>query len=307
MMEQRVYGNRAPGAQSGGRDARPPTFRVRLLSAVNTMPPLPETLTRLLKMLNSDSISAAQVAAVIEGDSVLSGSVMRCVNSAYYGMTRQVSSIRHAVALLGFQTVRNLALAFSMRRMMTGNAASRRLYSSYSRHALATALMTQNVAVRTGSDDLESAFAAGLFHDVGKLLIYTAAPEAVQTIIERWQAEGGAYEEAEQEVLETTHSELSAIVLEGWKLPAGICDAARYHHSPGDFPVQPDCSGPSLAALVHAADLAVNFEGLRSPEDVEREPQNPEEALRAIGLSGGMDELLASFRAELEGFRELFP
>ena len=306
-MEQRVYGNRAPVSQRASREARSAGFRVRLLSAVNTMPPLPEALTKLLKMLNSDSVSATQVAAVIEGDGVLSGSVMRCVNSAYYGMARQVSSIRHAVALLGFQTVRNLALAFSMRRMMTGSAASRRLYSSYSRHALATALMTQNVAVRTGSDDLESAFAAGLFHDVGKLLVYTAAPEAVPKIVELWEGGDGSYEEAEEEVIETTHSELSAIVLEGWKLPAAICEAARYHHSPGEAAAARDQSGHSLAELVHAADLAVNFEGLRSPDDCQREPESPEPALRSLGLAGSIEDLRASFRAELEGFRELFP
>ena len=214
-MEQRVYGYVPPGKSPPGAAQKPASYRVRLLSAVNSMPPLPEALSRLLGMLNSDSVSAGQIAAVIEGDGVLSGSVMRCVNSPYYGVPRRVSSIRHAVALLGFKTVRNLALAFSMRRMMTGSAASRKLYSSYSRHALATALLTQTAAARAASGELEAAFAAGLFHDVGKLLVYTAAPEAVPAILEIWEAGQGTYEEAEQEVIETTHSELSAIVLEG--------------------------------------------------------------------------------------------
>jgi putative nucleotidyltransferase with HDIG domain len=270
------------------------------------MPPLPEALNRLMGMLNSDQISAAQVAAVIEGDSVLSGSVMRCVNSPYYGMPRRVSSIRHAVTLLGFQTVRNLALAFSMRRMMTGNAASRKLYSSYSRHALATAILTQAAAARTAVCEVETAFAAGLFHDVGKLLIYTAAPEAMPSILEIWESGDGPYEEAEQEVLEVTHSELSAIVLEGWKLPDAICDAARYHHTPQDFPLSEGQEPPSLATLVHAADLVVNYEGLRSPESKERPAPDPTEALGALGLSGMADDLLASFRSEFENLQDLF-
>ena len=305
-MEQRTYTHAPAGVRNSGPEARHPNLRVRLLSAVNSMPPLPEALSRLLGMLNSDSVSAGQVAAVIEGDSVLSGSVMRCVNSAYYGMPRRVSSIRQAVTLLGFQTVRNLALAFSMRRMMTGSAASRMLYNSYSRHALATAILTQTAALRTGACEIETAFAAGLFHDVGKLLIYTATPEAVLPIIQLWESGDGSYEEAEQEILEATHSELSTIVLEGWKLPDAICNAARYHHAPEDLPAAAGAASPSLAALVHAADMAVNFEGLRSPESEKRAAPDPAEALHRLALPEGPDRLLASFRAEFENLQALF-
>lgn len=305
-MEHRVYSHASRGTKPPGAGQKPPNYRVRLLSAVNSMPPLPEALNRLLGMLNSDSVSAGQIAAVIEGDSVLSGSVMRCVNSPYYGVPRRVSSIRHAVALLGFQTVRNLALAFSMRRMMTGNAASRMLYNSYSRHALATALLAQAAAAQTQTCEMEAAFAAGLFHDVGKLLIYTAAPEAVPAIVKIWEAGEGTYEDAELEVIETTHSELSAIVLEGWKLPDEICNAARYHHAPHDCPGAEESEGPSLAALVQAADRLANLEGYRSPESKRELDTDPETALASLGMRGDPAAAMAKFREELETLHELF-
>ena len=306
-MQHPVYVHAPQGAKRPGAEAKPPNYRVRLLSAVNSMPPLPEALNRLLGMLNSDSVSATQIAAVIEGDSVLSGSVMRCVNSPYYGVPRRVSSIRHAVALLGFQTVRNLALAFSMRRMMTGNAASRKLYNSYSRHALATALLAQDAAAETAASETEPAFAAGLFHDVGKLLVYTAAPEAAPTILRIWESGDGTYEEAEQEVIETTHSELSAIVLEGWKLPDEICNAARYHHCPEDDPGWEDRANPSLASLVQVADLIVNLEGVRTPENDHALDTDPVEALRALGFTDNAETLLERFRGEFENLQEMFP
>jgi putative nucleotidyltransferase with HDIG domain len=305
-MEQRVYIHKPAGMRRAAPEPRPANYRVRLLSAVNSMPPLPEALNRLLGMLNSESVSAARIAAVIEGDSVLSGNVMRCVNSPYYGVPRRISSIRHAVALLGFQTVRNLALAFSMRRMMTGSAASRRLYSSYSRHALATALLTQAAAAETSVCEMETAFAAGLFHDVGKLLIYTAAPEAVPAIVEIWEAGEGTYEEAEQEVIETTHPELSAIVLEGWKLPEEIRNAARYHHAPEDCPAEGEAIAPALARLVQAADLMVNLEGFRSPGSAKAIDADPAEALLGLGLGGDAGALMERVRGELENLQEMF-
>jgi putative nucleotidyltransferase with HDIG domain len=304
-MEQRVYVHAPPSSRQPSPEARAHNYRVRLLSAVNSMPPLPEALNRLLGMLNNDSIPASQIAAVIEGDSVLSGSVMRCVNSPYYGMARRVSSIRHAVTLLGFQTVRNLALAFSMRRMMTGNAASRKLYGSYSRHALATAILAQAIARRSGFWETETAFAAGLFHDVGKLLIYTAAPEAVPAILALWEGGDKEYEEAEQEILEMTHSELSAIVLEGWKVPDAICNAARYHHSPDDFPAGEGEKSVSLAELVHVSDLAVNFEGVRTPEASRRSVPDPAEAWRRVGLSLAAEEIVGGFREEFNSVQGL--
>lgn len=304
-MQHPVYRHMPPGLKRPGVEARPANYRVKLLSAVNSMPPLPAALNRLLGMLNSESVSAGQVARVIEGDSVLSGNVMRCVNSPYYGLPRRVSSIRHAVALLGFQTVRNLALAFSMRRMMTGSAASRLLYNSYSRHALATALLTQTAASETHSCEIETAFAAGLFHDVGKLLVYTAAPEAVTTIVNRWESGEGSYEEAELEVIETTHSELSAIVLEGWKLPDEICNAARYHHAPEDCPGEPDSEAPSLARLVQAADMFVNSQGYRTPESRRAIEADAGQALENLGLRGDAQAAVSRFRDGLEKLQEL--
>jgi putative nucleotidyltransferase with HDIG domain len=205
--------------------------RLRLLSAVNSMPPLPAALSQLLGLLSDESCTSTEIAAMIERDSVLSGSVLRCVNSAYYGVSSRVSSIRHAVTLLGFATVRNLGLAFSMRRMMQSSQPTGQTYTTYSRHALACALMTQFLAHLTRSPELEAAFAAGLFHDVGKLLVFTTTPELVPQIIRQWER-GASYSEAESAVLGVTHAELSAAVVNSWKLPDEIELAVRCHHDP---------------------------------------------------------------------------
>jgi putative nucleotidyltransferase with HDIG domain len=199
-----------------------------------------------------------------------------------------------------------LALAFSMRRMMTGNAASRLLYNSYSRHALATALLTQAASSKTHSCEMETAFAAGLFHDVGKLLVYTAAPEAVPTIVDLWESGEGSYEDAELDVIESTHSELSAIVLEGWKLPDEICNAARYHHALEDCPGEADSEAPSLARLVQAADLLVNLEGYRTPESKRAIEADPAQAFERLGLEGDAQAAMSRFRDEIENLHEIF-
>ncbi len=299
------------GSQAAGRRTpSPDEHRVKLLSAVNSIPPLPSALNELMGMLTNEMASAGQIAAVIERDSVLSGSVLKCVNSAYYGLPTRVSSIRHAVTLLGFKSVRNLALAFSMRRMLAQSQTTRALYISYSRHALGCAIFSQFLATFTRSHDPETGFAVGLFHDVGKLLILTTVPETIAPISERWKA-GAAWEEAEQEVLRITHSELSAIVLDAWKLPEEIRDAVRYHHNPDACPEPPQADGReqppiSLVRLLYAANAAVKYEGYETISSPERPPESPEAAFQRIGLGEASLQLLEQFREEFKQLQGVF-
>jgi len=301
---------RPPSPASQERPA-PAGYRVRLLSAVNSMPPMPNALSKLLGMLNDENCSAGQIAQVVESDSVLSGSVLRCVNSAYYGLPGRVSAVRQAVTLLGFGTVRNLALAFSMRRMISRRQPSPERYAAYSRHALGVAIMTQFLAHFTRAEDPESAFAAGLFHDIGRLLILSNAEEAVTEILRVWEEGEGDLEEAERQVLEVTHSELSASILEGWRLPTSVQVAVRYHHHPQDAPSEnsdSDESGDphSLAALTHVADLAVNFEGIQTLTAPSHPPESPASALAAIGCGSDSDQILEQFRTEFRSLQGVF-
>lgn len=282
--------------------------RLRLLSAVNSMPPLPAALSQLLGLLNDDSCTSTEIAAMIERDSVLSGSVLRCVNSAYYGVSSRVSSIRHAVTLLGFATVRNLGLAFSMRRMMQNAQPSGKTYATYSRHALACALMTQFLAHLTRSPELEAAFAAGLFHDVGKLLVFTTTPELVPRIIREWE-DGVSYSEAESAVLGVTHAELSAAVVNSWKLPEEIELAVRCHHDPASatelhsaVPGNP----PSLAWLVQAANAAVKHAGFEAVSSPLRPPDHPLELFEALSLGDQLPDILDQFQVQFQDVQAAF-
>ena len=282
--------------------------RMRLLSAVNAMPPLPAVLGQLLGMLNDEGCSSSEIAGMIERDSVLSGSVLRCVNSAYYGVSSRVSSIRHAVTLLGFATVRNLGLAFSMRRMMQSAQPAGKTYATYSRHALACALMTQFLAHLTRSPELEAAFAAGLFHDIGKLLVFTTTPELVPKIIHEWEG-GASYSDAERSVLGVTHAELSAAVVNSWKLPEEIELAARCHHDPAsateghaDAPGSP----PSLAWLVHAANAAVKHAGFEAISSPQRPPDDPLELFQKLSLGDQLPDILDQFETQFQDVQAAF-
>ena len=298
-----LYANVPPRPGTGPSSSPPRDYRTKLLGSLDKLPPLAAILNQLLQLINDTNSSSSQISAIIEKDSVLSGNVLRCVNSAYYGLSSRVSSIRHAVTLLGFETLRNLALAFSMRRMLQKpSPKAKKLFAEYSQHALGCAIMTQFLAHYTHSQEVDAAFAAGLFHDVGRLLIITTAPEVLEALAARRDEDESSVEEAEHAILNITHSELSHAVLARWKLPEIIQQAARLHHAP-DLAQRESQEEIPLAHLVHAADAYVNFHGLgMMPSEAVPAP-DPERAFENIGLNGKLPELQERFQSEFESIR----
>jgi putative nucleotidyltransferase with HDIG domain len=280
--------------------------KAELLAAIDDLPPLPLVLNRVLQLLNDNNASSSQIAAMIEKDAILSGSVLRCVNSAYYGLPSRVSSIRHAVSMLGFSTVRNLALAFSLRRMLTGaRVPPARLYARYSQHSLSCAMLSHYLVRYTAVGDADAAFAAGLFHDIGKLLILTTFPDLIPKLTEEYERGECSWEECERQVLQITHPEVSRIVMEKWKLPASIQRAVEYHHRPQACPREGDQT-VTLADIVHAADLYVNEYGLEIVPTKRPSPYPADRAFEDIGLRQKMPEVLERFKSEYESIRSLF-
>lgn len=281
-------------------------YRAELLAAVDDLPPLPMVLNRVIALLNDTNASSAQIAAFIEKDAVLSGSVLRCVNSAYYGLKSDVTSIRHAVSMLGFATVRNLSLAFSLRRMLTGGRIPPpRLYARYSQHSLSCALLAQYLVRYTNVGDPDTAFAAGLLHDIGKLLILTTFPDLIPKLTEDYEGGDLSWEDCERSIFGISHSEVSRIVMEKWRLPDSIQQAVEYHHRPGECPRAPDQT-LTLANIIYAADLYVNEYGLEILPTKRLSPGLTDRVFEEIGLRGKMPEILERFKIEYESIRSLF-
>lgn len=286
------------------KPSKPVDYHAELLGIIDDLPPLPLVLDRLLQLLENADATSAQIATLIERDVVLGGSVLRCVNSAYYGLSATVGSIRHAVSLLGFSTIRNLALAFSWRRLIgSSRTPPPRLYARYSRHSIACAMLCHFLL--RGSEVEEAAFAGGLFHDVGKLVILTGFPELLPAILERYEQQGLDWEQAETETLGLTHAQVSRMVLQKWQLPPVIQLAAEHHHHPERCPTAQ--SAPTLAQVVHAADLYVNQAGIeilatKRPVDAAAADQ----AMEQLGLAKKLPEAIEAFKGEYEGLARLF-
>jgi putative nucleotidyltransferase with HDIG domain len=204
--------------------------------------------------------------------------------------------VRHALALLGMDKVRNTLLGMSISRMWS-QVKTPTIWSMarFNRHSAAVAILSDQIASRTRTEYPEGAFVGGLLHDLGRLLIALGLPDEFAHLVKLHEQSGRSWTECEIELLGFTHAELSAEALEKWKFPVEVQTAVRDHHRPPAF-----AAGAilPLSAVLNAADQYVNSAGesIVAAKLVAAEDPGP---IAALGIpEEKIAPLLADFKAE---------
>jgi len=282
-----------------------PNVRERALVALGKLPPFSPILNRLIASLANEDVSFAKVADLIEKDTVLAGNILRLVNSALYGLRGTVNSIRHAIALLGLGKLRNATLSMSVARMWSQvKCPAGWSMTRFNLHSVAVAILADAVTQRRAANYAEGAFAAGLFHDLGQLLVALGLPQEYEQITVLCN-DGKPHSEAESDVLGVTHAELSAEALAVWNLPESIQTAVRYH---GNSKLDPTILGPGelgLSMVLQAADqhiksLGISV-GLFEDQTVYQGP-----TLKSLGLGDQLPTVISEFENEFAAIKPYF-
>lgn len=283
-----------------------PPVRERALLALRALPPLSPVLHRVIASLAHEDVSFAKVAELIEKDIMLAGNILQLVNSPLYATRGNVSSVRHAISILGVNKLRNAVMSVSAAQMWQSlKIPSGWQMSDFNRHSISVAiladLLSQHLTVKDGS----GAFVAGLFHDLGLLLIAAGLPEEYKQISSLCEQDSQASLQHELQVLGTTHAELSAEALAVWNLPTPIQAAVRYHIQPE---LDPDASTPNavaLSRLLHAADAYVG--GAQSSFCVlDDGARGSDHSLESLGLGDQVPGVVSEFENELAAIQPYF-
>lgn len=277
--------------------------RTEALKCLDRLPPFSPILSRLLASLAHEDVSFADLAGLIEKDTVLAGNVLRLVNSPLYGLRGTVNSVRHAVSILGLVKLRNVLLGMSVSRLWR-NVKTPPGWSAaqFNRHSVAVALLADQFVELVTVPYPEGAFAAGLLHDIGKLLLAIALPRDYGLVLRMLERGVCDWLECERRISGADHAELSGAVLQRWNLPVPIQVAVRFHHAPelareGQL---------DLAHVVHAANLlAADLGHSMLPAGVEPF-HSAALAMETLGVSEALPQLIEKFRAEFEVIRTLF-
>lgn len=207
---------------------------VHVVSRLGTLPAMPSLFLKIQIELGSADPSLNRIGALVEQDMGLSASILKVVNSSFFGIFNKVSSPAHAVNLLGVDVIKGLVLGIKFIREFDSSQ-----YSNYSleklwAHSLQTAYFAKAIARQQQFDDdtVADCFSAGLLHDIGKFVLATASPEQYRAVLDRVQAGGGVVRDMEDEVLGVTHDQIGAYLLGLWGISMATVKAVYAHHIP---------------------------------------------------------------------------
>jgi len=255
----------------------------KIVGEIRGLPSRPEVFSALLQAIANPESSLGQLAQIVAGDVSLCAKILQLVNSAFFGLARQLSSIQEAVSYLGINMIKNLALSFKTFQTLDG---CRRI-PGFSQDALQHhALLTANIARRliTGKRETEDACAAGMLHDVGKLILATKLPDHLARALELSRSERRPLHLVEEELNGFTHAELGAYLLGLWGLPYPVVESVAFHHNPEKVEKVNQKSFDVVAA-VHVADSLANEQASAAKGSGAGFEPIPNSYLEALGVA----------------------
>ena len=209
----------------------------KITESIIGLPTLPTVITQMIGLVDNPQTSARDVSRLISTDQALTAKILKLANSAFYGFPREIATVNHAVVVLGFETVKSLGLSVSvLERFASGGNSSNFDRQKFWEHCIACGVAARLLAGKLRYRIQGEAFAAGILHDIGKLVLSQYFVEEFTEIMEVMRREDIYIGEAEERVLGVSHAEVDSWLAERWNLPDQLVETIAFHHTPGRLP-----------------------------------------------------------------------
>jgi len=221
-----------------------------VLGMLDSLPALPSVYSKLVTVLQNENVTTHQLADIVSQDVGICASILRLMNSSFFGLRTRVSDINHAVKLLGSHTLQVIVLStclFStLKTKEIPGFSIKRLWE----HSLRVGCCARAIGEKEGlsRDEIDDCFIAGILHDIGKLILATKMPQEFELVLSQVHAQNRPLNEIELEVLGTTHAEVGAYLMALWGFNNPSMDAVCCHHNAGMLPCE--CFSPVMTVMV---------------------------------------------------------
>jgi putative nucleotidyltransferase with HDIG domain len=240
---------------------------------IQKMPSLPTTVAKVLEVCNNPRTSPADLNHVISLDPVLVGRVLKLINSAYYGLGQQVTSLVRAIIMLGINTVKNLALSSAVLHNLSLSKDIQAInMEGFWRHSLCVGVAAKVIAKKRGVDAkmAEEYFTAGLLHDIGKIPLNAVLAKEYMLAVGESDRERVSLHTAEDHLIGLNHANAGAMIAAAWKLEGAVGDAIARHH---DYLTYEGPHKEILYSVVlanrFASVMEIGFSGNRYPDKLD--------------------------------------
>jgi len=237
-------------------------LKEKILQGVKELPPMPQVVVKTQELMANPNVDAKKIAEVIETDQGIAAKVLKVANSSYYGMSGKISSISHALIVLGNSVLEEVVTLAGTEGILAGKLKgygydSKDLW----KHSLAVAIGSKIISGQENPDLAKEAHMAGLMHDVGKIILDTHVAERKDEIEAYMEKEEKTFLDAENRYFGFNHAEIASEVCKKWNFPESIASAIKHHHQPGKS------NGTGLAYILHLADFIAITGGIGYDND----------------------------------------
>lgn len=224
-----------------------------VVGRMQTIPSMPRLYAEIKSLVESDNWSLRAVSDIVAQDPGMTAKVLQLVNSAYFGLATNVSTVEEAVNFLGVDIVQSLMLTADVFTQFPGEQVSAFHIDALWSKGMMTGMLARAIAKaeRRPRMEVEQAFIGGLLHDIGILMLVAGCGEPYRSILETALAQKTKLWEIEQSEFGVTHAEVGAYLLALWGIGPSIVEAVSLHHCPGEFPI----NDFSPVTAVHVAEV----------------------------------------------------
>ena len=227
------------------------------LKKVKDLPTISSVANEINIADKNDSLTAQSLGTIISRDPALTATVLKLANSAYYGMAREITTLERAVTILGFDTIKNLALSISVFHVFKSREGQLLDLKDLWYHSLGTGLAAKHLALHSPALTYdktlpEQAFICGILHDIGKIAFAQNLPAEMAEILKQTQRGSFSQHEIEKNILGFNHQKAGQAMAELWNFPEDYQTVIRMHHAPATVTIN---DNPKIAALVMAVYL----------------------------------------------------
>ena len=285
----------------------PPTINEdqikRVISVTGNLPPVPHVAAKMMELVGNEDTSVRDLQKVISADQALTARILKMANSVFYSFDQKISTLSHAIVILGFRAVQSMAIAASSRSLFVKKGAQFGLKEKLLwEHSIGVGMGCRQIARTVTYEAEETAFIVGLLHDIGKAVLNQVIPKKYAKIVEKVYNEGSSFAEVEVEMLGFDHSHIGALIAQKWNFDWEMVETIAFHHRP-----EAAESGSVLAAILAVSNNLCKQMGVGLERVNEGEGLSDNWGAQTLGLDeGACREIQEVLRGVLEEEKKLY-